>query len=87
MHEFALAFLPLMLSDKVRAGEEFLIPGYNGFRFRAKDLEDLKKALEKVFSMDEAALRQMGSRSRRLAERYSPELWARRLMSVRDENA
>lgn len=85
VHEFAAAGLPLILSDKVRAGETFLIPKYNGFRFPAKNIQALKNALEKIFSLDETALKEMGNRSQQLASYYSPEFWARKLMSIQND--
>ncbi len=76
VQEFAAAGLPLVLSDNVNAGEEYLIPNYNGFIFRSSDLDSLRAVLVRLFSLDDQSIRKMGERSHQLAIRHTPELWA-----------
>jgi len=81
VHEFAAAGKPLLVSSAVNAGEEFVVPGYNGFVFQADSLLSLKQALILFFSVSDADRQAMGERSRELSRRNSPRLWAARLMS------
>jgi glycosyltransferase involved in cell wall biosynthesis len=82
VQEFAASGLPLILSDAVNAGEEFLIHGYNGFKFKNKDKDDLRQCLIRFFKETPEQLRTMGSRSRQLAISNTPELWSARFLSL-----
>ena len=82
VHEFASAGKPLLLSDAVNSGEQFLISGYNGYRFKKNDVRDLNQKLKSFFELDESQRIQMGQRSNQLAQRWNPEFWAQTLVSV-----
>lgn len=76
VHEFAASGLPLILSDQVNAGEEYLIANYNGFVFKSSDPESLRTVMILLFSLDHQYIKEMGRRSQQLALRYTPDLWA-----------
>jgi len=82
VQEFAMAGLPLILSDKVNAGEEYLINGYNGYSFKYNNMDSLKKGMIKIFNSSEDQLKEMGMRSKKLASRNDYEIWANTLLSV-----
>jgi glycosyltransferase involved in cell wall biosynthesis len=82
VHEFAASALPLVLSEHVNAGEEYLIANYNGFIFRDKGSESLREVLIRLFAMDPADLSVMGARSQELALRFTPDLWAAVFLST-----
>lgn len=82
VQEFAAASLPLILSNKVNAGEQYLIPNYNGYRFTVGDNNNLRKTLVNFFSLPEDQIRKMGMRSHKLAFVNDPEIWMAQLLSV-----
>lgn len=84
VHEAAVSGLPLILSDKVRAGEEYLEDGKNGYRFRAADKADLRKSLIMLFSCSSNELRNMGGHSRQLGMSYTSSDWAKCFLSFLD---
>jgi glycosyltransferase involved in cell wall biosynthesis len=81
VHEFAAAGLPLVLSDVVGAGTDFLIDGFNGASFKSEDAADLCAALRSVVESDDAALLAMGDRSFDLSRKITPEMSAASLLS------
>lgn len=82
VHEFAAAALPLVVSDEVGAGAMFLIPGANGYRFKAEDAVDLSRALQAIIDSSDQALAGMGLASCMLSSRITQETSAANLLSV-----
>lgn len=82
MHEFAAAGLPLISSDKVSSATNFLIPGYNGFQFKAGNKKDLKDALIELFRANNEQLLDMGKHSFGLSNRIRPEQWIQNLANM-----
>jgi glycosyltransferase involved in cell wall biosynthesis len=76
VHEFAAAGYPLVLSDAVGASEAFLQHGKNGYGFQANNMEALREALANIMSLSAHQLQEMGSTSRLLAQRITPQTWA-----------
>jgi glycosyltransferase involved in cell wall biosynthesis len=76
VHEFAAAGYPLVLSDAVGASEAFLQHGKNGYGFQANNMEALREALANILSLSAHQLQDMGSTSRLLAQRITPQTWA-----------
>jgi glycosyltransferase involved in cell wall biosynthesis len=79
VHEAALSGLPVVCSDAVGASVELVQDGYDGFVYPAGDVEALAGALERAASAD-VDLRAMGRNAASLAQRYTPDLWARTLV-------
>ena len=82
VHEFAAAGYPMIVSDAVCAGEAFLQPGQNGFRFQAGNTESLKQALHALMSLTEEELKHMGGRSKALAQSITPATWAKSIYAL-----
>ncbi len=82
LHEAACAGLPIIASDTVMAATEFLIHRYNGFRFSSQNAESLKYAIERIMTLDDRQLYEMGKKSRLLSNRITHEMWAANLLSV-----
>ena len=82
VHEFAAAGYPMILSDAVCAGEAFLKPGLNGYRFEAGQTDSLKHALNQLMNLTGDELEQMGEHSRVLAQSISPALWAKSIYAL-----
>lgn len=82
VQEFGAAGKPLILSSAVNAGEQYLIPGYNGFRFQKEDEVSLKEVLIRFFKLDDLELQEMGERSADLALRGAPKYWVAKFMSL-----
>lgn len=82
VHEAAASGLPLLLSNKVRAREKFLIPNQNGFEFKAKDVANIQQTLKKLFLLSSQELKQMGTKSREMGLAYTPLQWSRTLLNI-----
>jgi glycosyltransferase involved in cell wall biosynthesis len=81
VHEFAAAGLPLILSDSVGAASTFLIPGLNGYSYRAGDSDALAERMRQIIDSSEVELRLMSVASHRLSERITPQSSAANLLS------
>jgi glycosyltransferase involved in cell wall biosynthesis len=82
VHEMACAGLPLILSDRVGAAEQFLAPGVNGWQVPAEDVSALRGALEQLGRADAATLTAMGVESARRSTRCSPERSAHAVLTA-----
>lgn len=82
IHEFAAAGLPLICSDRCGAAAVFLIPGLNGLRFKAKDVDSLTRQLLRIIDTDDQALLGMSEYSHQLGQRITPALSAASLISI-----
>lgn len=86
LHEFAAAGLPLIVSDVVGAASSFLIPGMNGYGFRANDAQDLVNQMVRIIEMTDPVLLSMAEYSYNLSHRITPESSAGNLLSITDQN-
>ena len=86
VHEFVAAGLPAIVSTEVNAREEYVIHNYNGFVFQSGEATELRKALIRLFSLDQLSLQQMGDRSRSLALKQNHEIWKAKLLSIWNGN-
>ena len=84
VHEFAAAGKPLILSSSVNSGENYLIHGYNGFRFQKENEASLKANLVRFFALDDSTIKTMGERSVELAMRGEPKYWVANFLSLID---
>jgi glycosyltransferase involved in cell wall biosynthesis len=82
IHEFAAIGLPLLLSNKCGANDTFLITGFNGYSFKAGDMNDLKNKLQVLMNLSQNKLNEFGENSRVLAQRITPKISAFSLMSL-----
>ncbi len=82
VHEYAAAGYPLLLSDKVGAGTEFLENNKNGFLFEAENKKSLKTALQKTFSLNGDELINMSKESVKQATKISSNTWANTVVEI-----
>ena len=82
VHEFALAGLPLILSENVGSHPVFLIDGYNGYLFKNNSADNLAEKMYLISQKNDAELAMMGARSHRLGLSITPQMTAASLMSV-----
>jgi glycosyltransferase involved in cell wall biosynthesis len=82
VQEAAAAGLPLLLSDTVEAGTEFLIHGYNGFSHKSGNRLSLKNNLRNLLSATDQELLDMGNNSRMLSSKVDQRTWAAVLNSI-----
>jgi glycosyltransferase involved in cell wall biosynthesis len=82
VHEFAASGLPLIVSDVVGSASTFLIPGFNGFRFKVNDSLELSQVMLKFIDMYDAEIQLMAVRSHTLGQRITPETSAANLLSI-----
>jgi glycosyltransferase involved in cell wall biosynthesis len=80
VQEMAIAGFPLLLSDKIGAGESFLVEGENGFRFEAGSIDAIQNSLEKMAQVSDRDLLSMAEKSHQLGMNNSPQLWAKTLL-------
>ncbi|NNE55941.1 MAG: glycosyltransferase [Flavobacteriales bacterium] len=81
-HEFAAAGFPLLLSDKIGAGSQFLQEGINGFSFLAGDKTDLTAKLKLLMGSDDSSLLEMASASHSIAQSISPDTWSKAILEM-----
>lgn len=78
IHEAASAGLPVLASSMCGASVELVQSGFNGYVFPVNDATTLARIL---LCMDEGGQgKEMGQNSLHLAARFSPKLWARRVL-------
>jgi glycosyltransferase involved in cell wall biosynthesis len=75
VHEFALAGFPLIVSNTVGAGTQFVRDGENGFIFQAKNITALKENLLKFIKMSDINLLKMSNKSIELGHRFTEDMW------------
>lgn len=75
VHEAMACGLPVILSDAIPSCVDFVRPGENGFLFPMGDQSALSACLERILG-EEALRSQMGERSFRLIQAWSPEAGA-----------
>ena len=75
VHEFAAAGFPLLLSDRVNSGTSLLVEGKNGYTFKAKNMKDLEKSLDKIMNLNSSELIEMAKFSRELSQKLSVSRW------------
>ncbi len=78
IHEAASAGLPVLASNMCGSAVELVQPGFNGYVFPVNDSAGLAKFL--LFMDESGAARKMGESSLLMASRFSPQLWARRIL-------
>jgi glycosyltransferase involved in cell wall biosynthesis len=82
VHEYTKMGMPLLLSSVVGAGPEFLINGYNGYIFEAKNLNSLFNRMNQFISLDDNKLDLFSKNSHNLSKRISSEMSANALISI-----
>lgn len=82
IHEFAAAGLPIICSDACGASDSFVEIGFNGFKFKTGDVDDLRQKLFNIINCDEKELIRMSYNSRKLAQRITPEISAASFLSI-----
>lgn len=86
VHEFAAAGMPIIVSDVVGAASTFLIPGLNGYLFRANDANALAGRMLKIINSSNQELISMAEASHELSHRISPQTSAANLLSIVRQN-
>ena len=82
LHEMAFTGFPLIASRQCGAASEFLIHGYNGFLFEGGNSASLATAMRAMIALDDEGRADMGQASIALANRVTPEISARSLLSL-----
>jgi len=84
LHEFAAAGFPLICSDAVGSAEAFLAEGENGYLYKAGNIEELMESINRITSLSNIKLLEMGSKSVNMAVKITPKMWAETLMELID---
>ena len=75
VHEFAAAGFPLLCSTTTSAASVFLNHGVNGFFHKPCNVASIVETFEKINSLNENDLIQMGNKSALLASKITPTTW------------
>jgi glycosyltransferase involved in cell wall biosynthesis len=78
IHEATSAGLPIVASSMCGSSVELVQSGFNGYVFPTQDKTALSKIL--LFMAESGLAREMGKNSLQIASRFSPELWARKVL-------
>ncbi len=82
VHEFAACGMPMICSNEVGAASAFLINGYNGLSFKAKDKTALKKVLLRMMNQTKEEYLTMSERSLSLSDTINPLIWATKIWEL-----
>ncbi|MDF2437029.1 MAG: glycosyl transferase family 1 [Bacteroidota bacterium] len=82
VHEFAASGFPIICSDEVGARTAFVEDNVNGFVFASSDVDDLKRVLKTVVSMNDRELIKMADKSSQKALDITPKKWAGTIMKL-----
>ena len=85
VQEYAASGFPMLLSTAVGARDTFLEEGANGFSFAPSNSGALKAQLKKIIKLPAKDLILMSGKSHALAQKISPEKWARTLKEIYDD--
>ncbi|WP_370390820.1 glycosyltransferase [uncultured Winogradskyella sp.] len=83
VHEAALAGLPIISTYQCGAASEFVINGFNGYRYDAKDVDALKHIIRQVAQQSAAAYVAMSQNSRHLGGHHTLEDWSAKINSLK----
>jgi glycosyltransferase involved in cell wall biosynthesis len=75
VHEAASAGRLILASENVGAVTHLVQPGYNGFIFDDRDIDNLATLMSRVSAMSDAQLDEMSSASYQLSRQFSPRQW------------
>ncbi len=78
IHEAACAGLPILATNTCGSSVELIQNGYNGYTFPPNDPLILSNLM--VYLSESGMAREMGRNSLQISYRYSPKLWARRIL-------
>lgn len=82
VHEMAAAGMPLILSEKIGSGSQFLNDGENGFRFKHGDVSGILKCLEHFDKMNDNERYLMSEKSNQLAKSITQDSWVRTIEHI-----
>lgn len=82
IHEFAAVGLPIIVTNVCGAAPHFVINNYNGYLIKARSVEALKIAIEKIIDLPDETLNLFARRSRDLARSITPEMVAYAITSI-----
>ncbi len=81
VHEAVLAGLPLIASNQCGAASEFLINGFNGYKYDANNQEDLYKILSNLGQIKNEEYFEMSKNSKLLGSKINAAAWSATLNS------
>ncbi len=82
VHEFAACGMPMICSNEVGAASAFVINGYNGLSFKAKDKNALKNAMLRIMNQTKDQNIEMSERSVSLSNTINPLIWATKIWEL-----
>lgn len=85
VQEYAAAGFPLLISEEVGAGEQFIRKDVNGYSFSASSPQALKSALKNIIKLEQKDLTLMAERSHQLAQEINPQQWVNTVLHFLNE--
>lgn len=86
VHEFCSAGIPIILSDKVGAKDDYLIQGYNGYEFKAGNSNSLFNSMLKIINSNDKSLYQMAKNSNSISKKVTIDSSVANLLSTLESN-
>ncbi len=82
IHEFAASGFPIITTEKVGSGSQFVKSGENGFIVEASNKIQLKEAFKEMMESSSEKLNKMAEKSHELAQQITPQKWAKQLSEL-----
>ena len=84
LHEFSAAGLPIICSDACGAAPVFVTPGFNGYIFKSKEINDLANKMLRIVNSSDQELAAMSANSHLNGQKITPEMSAASFVSILD---
>lgn len=81
LHEAASAGMAIICSDAVGASVHLVQDGYNGYIVETGDAAELARAMSRYAALDAGERKAMGGNSHKLSWQFTPDRWAKYLLS------
>jgi glycosyltransferase involved in cell wall biosynthesis len=82
LHEFAVAGMPIIVSDACGGAPVFVVNGYSGYQFKSGNYLDLIGKIEKIIRLDTDQFNQMSLNAHKQGIKITPQTSAAQFMSV-----
>lgn len=82
VHEAVLAGMPVITTYECGAASDLVIPGFNGFLYKATNKEKLKSIIEQIMTIEKEQYFEMSANSKSIASKINVKEWGATFNSV-----
>tara|TARA_B100000508_G_scaffold140981_1_gene144795 strand:+ start:288 stop:1223 length:936 start_codon:yes stop_codon:yes gene_type:complete len=82
VHEMAAVGMPMILSNQIISGTQFLVSNENGFSFQSGNVDDLCEKMITISGLSEQRLIEFGKKSHEKAQENTPQIWVNNVLSL-----